>query len=106
VFGKALAEYEGSLGVDQVVLVRGRVDHKEAGRTCLVVQTVEPFRPSDEDIERARANGSAPAQIMPVHLHVDATQLPASIIEELKQVLASFPGESEVVLEMSTRTGL
>ncbi len=32
VFGKALAEHEAALAVDQVVLIRGRVDHKEAGR--------------------------------------------------------------------------
>src|SRR6201999_1766862 len=43
VFGKALAEYEGALGVDEVVLVRGRVDHKDASKTCLIVQSVEPF---------------------------------------------------------------
>ena len=35
VFGKALAEYEGALGVDEVVLVRGRVDHKDKGKTSL-----------------------------------------------------------------------
>jgi hypothetical protein len=37
---------------------------------------------------------------------VDATRLPSSFIEELKQVLGSFPGESDVVLEMSTVDGL
>ena len=42
IFGKALAEYEGALGVDEVVLVRGRVDHGDKG-TSLIVQTVEPF---------------------------------------------------------------
>jgi DNA polymerase-3 subunit alpha len=106
VFGNALSEYGGSLGVDQVVLIRGRVDHKEAGRTCLVAQTVEPFRPSDEDIERARVAAAATVEILPVHVRLDAAALPASIIDELKQVLVSFPGESEVVLEMNTRTGL
>jgi DNA polymerase-3 subunit alpha len=57
VFGKALAEYEGALGVDQVVLVRGRVDHKEAGKTCVVVQTVDPFAPSEEEIVMGRDAG-------------------------------------------------
>ena len=54
VFGKALAEYEGALGVDEVVLVRGRVDHKDADKTCLVVQTAEPFAPTPEEVEAAR----------------------------------------------------
>ncbi|HWC25394.1 MAG TPA: DNA polymerase III subunit alpha, partial [Solirubrobacteraceae bacterium] len=55
VFGKALAEYEGALGVDSVVVVRGRVDHKDADKTCLVAQAVEPFDPTPEEIERAKA---------------------------------------------------
>src|SRR5579884_899380 len=38
VFGKALGEYEAVLQADEIVLVKGRVDHKEAGSTCLVVQ--------------------------------------------------------------------
>ncbi len=46
VFGDALSEHEEALAVDEVVLVKGRVDHKEAGKTCLVVQTVETFAPS------------------------------------------------------------
>ena len=45
VFGSALAECEQALHVDQVVLVKGRVDHKEAGSTCLIVQTVDALRP-------------------------------------------------------------
>ena len=46
VFGKALAEYESALAVDEVVFVKGRVDHKEAGKTCLIVQSVERFAPT------------------------------------------------------------
>ncbi len=38
--------------------MKGRVDHKEAGKTCLVVQGVEEFDPSAEEIERARAQAA------------------------------------------------
>ena len=55
VFGKALAEHEAVLAVDQVVMVRGRVDHKEAGKTCLVVQSAETFAPSEQEVADARA---------------------------------------------------
>jgi DNA polymerase-3 subunit alpha len=116
VFGKALAEHETVLAVDQVVLVRGRVDHKEAGKTCLVVQSAETFEPTAQEIERAaagtsasvRVNGTtlAPADTKPIHLRVDATRLPASFIEDLKHLIESHPGPVEMVLEMSTRTGL
>ncbi len=130
VFGKALAEHEAVLAVDQVLLVRGRVDHKEAGKTCLVVQSAETFQPTAQELARAgaesmpahparaggaRGDGSPPAPPLapsasrggadPIHLRVDATRLPASFIEDLKQLIESHPGPAEVVLEMDTRTG-
>jgi DNA polymerase-3 subunit alpha len=110
VFGKALAEHEAALLVDQVVLVRGRVDHKEAGKTCLVVQSVEAFAPSEEEIERAekaaRSTRMAEAAAAePVRLQVDATRLPASAIEEVKDIIETNSGAAEVVLEMITSAG-
>jgi len=107
VFGKALGEYEGALGVDQLVLVRGRVDHKEAGKTCVVVQTVDAFAPSEEEVKRAREHAAVVtvSAALPMRLALDAARLPASVIEELKHVLEGSPGASEVVLEMSTSAG-
>ncbi len=108
VFGKALAEYEGALGVDQVVLVRGRVDHKEAGKTCVVVQTVDPFAPTEEEIDKAReAAEQAAAEVVPalMRLRLDAARLPSTVIEDLKDALEKFPGPAEVVLEMATSAG-
>ena len=58
IFGKALAEYEGALGVDEVVLVRGRVDHGDKG-TSLIAQTVDPFRPTRRG-GRGGARGGRP----------------------------------------------
>ena len=109
VFGKALAEHEAILAVDRVVLVRGRVDHKEAGKTCLVVQSAEAFEPTDEEQRRAERDAeaarAAAVQTQPVRLRIDATRLPASVIDELKDVIGNFPGPAEVVLEMDTTTG-
>jgi len=107
VFGKALAEYEGALGVDSVVIVRGRVDHKDADKTCLVVQTVELFEPTPEEIEQAKVTAATRA-VGPAPLHVtirDAARLQASIIDDLKTLLASYPGECEVLLEVQMSTG-
>jgi len=39
---------------DRVLLVRGRVDHKEAGETKLIAQEISAFEPSPEEVERAR----------------------------------------------------
>jgi DNA polymerase III subunit alpha len=110
VFGKALVEHEAALAVDEVVLVKGRVDHKEAGKTCLVVQTVETFSPSEEEIERARTQAdvaakTATALAHPVRLCVDAACLPTSAIDDCKQVIEDNPGPAEVVLEINTRAG-
>jgi DNA polymerase-3 subunit alpha len=106
VFGKALAEYEGALGVDCVVLVRGRVDHKDADKTCLVVQAAEPFQPTTEELQRAKA-AAARRRIGPQQLRVrvDAGGLPASVIDDLKHLLANYPGDSEVVLEVRMSAG-
>ncbi len=110
VFGKAIAEHEVALAVDQVVLVRGRVDHKEAGNTSLVVQSVEPFAPSEEEVERARTKADAKAKTAtalahPVRLCIDASSLPASAIEDCKQLIEENPGPAEVVLEITTSSG-
>ena len=111
VFGKAISEHEAALAVDQVVLVRGRVDHKEAGNTSLVVQSVEPFAPSEDEIERARSHAdvaarTATALANPVRLSIDASCLGASAIEDCKQLIEENPGSAEVVLEINTSAGI
>ncbi len=106
VFGKALAAYEDALALDSVVLIRGKVDHKDASKTVLVVQEAERFAPSPEEVEAAREKAR---EIVvgppPVRLRLDATALPQTVIDDLKAVIASFPGESDVVLDLRTTSG-
>jgi DNA polymerase-3 subunit alpha len=108
VFGKALAEHEAALAVDAVVLVKGRVDHKEAGKTCLVVQSVQVFAPTEQEIERARARAAATPVVAPsepVHLRARAAELPHSAIDDLKQAIGDYPGPAEVLLDIDTSAG-
>ena len=106
VFGKALAEYEEILAVDQIVLVKGRVDHKEAGKTCVLVQEAHSFKPTDQEIENARSKATVQAtHAETIRLRMDATRLPASVIDDLKEVICENPGTAEVVLEMDTAAG-
>src|SRR3954470_20123694 len=108
VFEKVLNEYEGALGVDEVVVVRGRVDHKEAGKTALIVQSAEPFKPTAEEVEKAREEvhrRAIAAVPVPLRIAADAARLPASVIDDLKHILGSFPGECEFVLELNTTLG-
>jgi DNA polymerase-3 subunit alpha len=110
VFGKALAEHEAALAVDEVVIVKGRVDHKEAGKTCVVVQSVEAFAPSQEEIERASAAArtaarTATALAEPVSLRIAATDLCESAIDDLRQTLEEARGTAEVIVEIDGSDG-
>ena len=109
VFEKVIQASEAALQVDQIALIRGTVDHGENGKVIVKVADVTPFDPSEAEIERAREQAAALAAARaprPLCLRVDAGRLPASVIGELKRIFEDFPGESEVVLEVHTRTGL
>ncbi|HWY89475.1 MAG TPA: OB-fold nucleic acid binding domain-containing protein, partial [Solirubrobacteraceae bacterium] len=111
VFGKALSGHEGALAVDQVVLARGRVDHKEAGKTCLIAQTVEVFAPSEQEIAEARRQADADARTAvalakPVSVRVDLTGVSSSAIEEVKQLAADYPGPAEMWIDIATPAGM
>ncbi len=82
---------------DAVVLVRGRIDHKERGETKLVVQEAERFEPDGEEIARASAAASAPAG--PLKLKTDAATLESpGFFDDLKAVLEHHRGEAPVYL--------
>ena len=108
VFEKALAAAESVIADDAIVIVRGRVDHKEAGKVCIIVADVDKFDPSDAEIEKAKANVAKIAAAVPEAFkrRVDAAQLPASVVDDLRELFERYPGETEFVLEMHTRTGL
>ena len=108
VFEKALAAAEQVIANDAIVLVRGRVDHKEAGKVCIIVSDVDKFEPSDAEIERAKATIAKQAAAKPALFlrRVDATQLSASVVDDLRELFERYPGDTEFVLEMHTRTGL
>ncbi len=99
------SEQAQAIAADQVVVLRGRVDHKGRGDISLVVETAEEFAPDADEVARARERArkrEAPGQIS---LHVDASRFGAELVDELKQLFASFPGPTEVVLEMRTGQG-
>jgi DNA polymerase-3 subunit alpha len=105
-FGNALDAAGDAASVDSVVTVRGRVDHKDARKTCIVVQDVSRFDPTPEEVEAAKdAAAKVVTGPVPLRFQVDATRLPASIITEIRDILEDFPGESEIVIEMATPTG-
>ncbi len=106
VFGNALEASGGALAPDTIVLVRGRVDHKDREKTCVVAQQVDRFEPTPEEIRKAVEQAAKQAQPpSALRLHLNAGALPATVVGDLKEVLAGFPGESDVVIELSTSVG-
>ncbi|MEA2425929.1 MAG: polymerase subunit alpha, partial [Thermoleophilaceae bacterium] len=88
---------------DAVVVVRGRVDHKERGETKLVAQEVTIFQPDHEEVERAKvaaARAAAPRRVKLI-IRDDA---PATFLEELMHVVRNFPGRDELLLQIGERS--
>jgi DNA polymerase-3 subunit alpha len=102
------AEESGSTAAaivpDTVVLVRGRLDHKEGGETKLVVQEAQRFEPGNDEIARATAVANAPME--PLKLTIDAAMLKnPALVEELKSVFEHHKGEAEVHLAIRSADG-
>jgi DNA polymerase-3 subunit alpha len=106
VFGKALADCEAALAPDSIVLVRGRVDHKDREKTCIVAQQIDLFEATEADVQAAvEQEAKLRRGPEPLRLRLDATGVAATILSDLKDLLAGFPGESDVVIELSTTVG-
>src|SRR5262249_53565197 len=79
VFNSTYAAASELCVADRILIVKGRVDHKE-GETKLVAQEVSSF----ESVSARRD----------VRLRLDATRMPAGVLRELAAVIRDFPGES------------
>jgi len=75
---------------DAILLVKGRVDHKE-GEVKLIGLEIS-------ELELKETAGV-------VRLRVDATLARADLIQELAHVVGDFPGEIPVVLDLATARG-
>lgn len=104
VFKADQAENAATIAPDEIVVVRGRIDHKDRGETKLVVQEAERFEPSAEEVAAAGAAASDPAE--PMRLTIAAAKLDdPHLVEDLKAVIEHHPGEAPVHLEVAGRDG-
>jgi DNA polymerase-3 subunit alpha len=76
---------------DRVLIVKGRVDHKQEGETKLLASEVSAFEAIPERRE--------------VRLRVDAQKAPAGVIRELAGLIRDFPGEAPVFVDLETSLG-
>jgi DNA polymerase III subunit alpha len=103
IFKADQAESATAIETDAVVLVRGRIDHKERGETKLVVQEAERFEPDGEEIARASAAASAPAEL---RLTIDSASLRRpGMFDQLKEVFEHHRGEADVHLAIRGEDG-
>jgi DNA polymerase-3 subunit alpha len=104
VFKADQAESASVIAPDSIVVVRGRLDHKDRGETKLVVQEAERFEPDAAEIAAAPAVAAA-AHAGPFEVPVDAGMLSDGLLEELKAVLEHHKGETEVHLAVRNGSG-
>jgi DNA polymerase-3 subunit alpha len=90
VFNSVYASARELLAADRILVVKGRVDHKE-GETKLVAMEVVPFEATPERSE--------------VRLRVDARKAPAGLIRSLAELVHEYPGEAPVVVALETSMG-
>jgi DNA polymerase-3 subunit alpha len=117
VFGKVMESAGSALELDSIVLIRGKVEHRDRESTSLVAQQIERFEPTPEEVEKAKAKeaalggptaatvGVAVRARQPLRLRLDAAALPAGAVGELRDLLTGFPGETDVVIELATAAG-
>jgi DNA polymerase-3 subunit alpha len=92
VFNSVYAAARELCVTDRILVVKGRVDHKQQGETKLLAMEVTAF--------------AATPERSVVRLRVDAAKAPAGIVRELATVLKDFPGEAPVYVDLETTSGL
>src|ERR687897_756941 len=92
VFNSVYAASRELCETDRILVIKGRVDHKQAGETKLLAMEVTAFE-------------ATPVRSV-VRLRVDATKVPAGIVRELAGVLRDFPGDAPVYVDLETPSGL
>ena len=94
VFKADQAESAAIIAPDAIVVVRGRLDHKDRGETKLVVQEAERFEPGAAEIAAAPAVASAHSG--PFEVPLDAGMASQGLLDELKSVLEHHKGDTDV----------
>jgi DNA polymerase III subunit alpha len=91
VFNSVYAAARELLVPDRVLVLKGRVDHKQEGETKLIAIEVVPFEATAERSE--------------VRLRVDARRARAGLIRELADLTRRYPGDAGVVVALETSAG-
>jgi DNA polymerase-3 subunit alpha len=90
VFNSVYAASRELCEADRVLVLKGRVDHKEGESKLIAIEVAEfeAYVPPSE-----------------VRLKIDARKAPAGTLRELGHVVRDYPGEAKVVLALETSEG-
>ena len=91
VFNSVYAAARELCEVDRILVVKGRVDHKQEGETKLLAMEVAEFAAAPEQRE--------------VRLRVDARRARAGLVRELADLTRRYAGEAPVFLALETSLG-
>ncbi len=91
VFASTFATSRELCAVDRIIVVKGRVDHKQAGETKVIALELTPFEAVPERRD--------------VRFRIDARQAAAGTIAELARLVKEYPGESPVYVALETSMG-
>jgi DNA polymerase-3 subunit alpha len=103
VFKADEAESAAVIQPDAIVVVRGRIDHKDRGETKLVVQEAQRFEPDQAEIEKAGKPAPAATPVGPFEVPIDLGRWSDELCEELKAVFEHHKGDQEVHLVVDGR---
>jgi DNA polymerase III subunit alpha len=105
VFKADQAESAAVIQPDAIVLVRGRLDHKDRGETKLVVQEAQRFEPDQAEITSAAKTVTA-IPTGPLQVSIDVGKLKTlGVVDELKSLFEDHKGDADVHLVMQTSDG-
>jgi DNA polymerase III subunit alpha len=91
VFNSVYEQARELLAADSILVIKGRVDHKQEGETKLIAIEVTAFEAAQIAKE--------------VRLRVDALKAQAGLVGELARLVKDFPGETPVILSVDTSLG-
>jgi DNA polymerase-3 subunit alpha len=88
---------------DSIVLVRGRIDHKDRGETKLVVQEAQRFEPDQTEIASAAKLAPAAKPAGPFEVPIALSRWNETLCDELKAIFEHHKGDAEVFLVVGDR---
>ena len=91
VFSATYATARDLCVADRILVIKGRVDHKQQGETKLIAMELAAFEAVPERRE--------------VRFKLDAREAPAGVIQELARLVKEYPGESPVYVALETSLG-